>query len=164
MIEAYLAADVQCPLIMVGPLGWKYEKEMRMLENYTINTTTIDHRIIKKRKRIVHLEYVPFNTLVALIQGAKGLIFPSLYEGFGLPVLEAMSLRTPVITSNTSSLPEVGGDAPLYIDPYRIQEITDAIVTLDNDRVLSERCIAKGLEQVKKFSPEEYRKRLATIY
>ncbi|WP_420794995.1 glycosyltransferase family 4 protein [Pseudodesulfovibrio mercurii] len=152
LIEAYLAANVQSPLVIVGPFGWKYEREKRTMEAHAPG------------RKIIHLEYVPFDALVALIQGARGLVFPSLYEGFGLPVLEAMSLGTPVITSNTSSLPEVGGDAPLYVDPYRPREITDAILAFENDRELRERCIAKGKKQAGRFAPERYRERLAALY
>ncbi|XXJ18846.1 glycosyltransferase family 4 protein [Desulfovibrio caledoniensis] len=152
LIEAYLAANVQSPLVIVGPFGWKYEREKRTFEE------------LAPGRKIIHLEYVPFNALVALVQGARGLVFPSLYEGFGLPVLEAMTLGTPVITSNTSSLPEVGGDAPLYVDPYRPREIAEAIHALENDRELRDRCRARGREQAGQFTPEKYRERLAAIY
>ena len=92
---------------------------------------------------------------VALYRGSISLIFPSLYEGFGLPVLEAQSLGVPVITSNTSSLPEVGGDGALYVDPYVPQEIADAMIKLSTNETLRNELIQKGTENVKRFSWDE---------
>ncbi|WP_280571300.1 glycosyltransferase family 1 protein, partial [Chromohalobacter sp. 296-RDG] len=90
--------------------------------------------------------------LPSLYKGARGLLFPSLYEGFGLPVLEAMACGTPVLTSNVTSLPEVAGDAALLVDPARIEEIASGIEQLENDKQLRAELIAKGLERVKGFT------------
>lgn len=110
------------------------------------------------------MPYAPFPLLVSLIRGAKVAMFPSLYEGFGLPVLEAMLLGTPVICSNTSSLPEVAGDAALMVDPYDTQALTQAIRTLDADAALREHYVALGRDQAERYSPEVYRERLRTVY
>ena len=82
-------------------------------------------------------------------------VLPSLYEGFGLPVLEAMQYGCPVITSNVSSLPEAGGDACLYIDPQNVADITAKMKMLLEDKNLRASLIEKGYEQVKKFSWEK---------
>ena len=80
---------------------------------------------------------------------------PSLYEGFGLPVLEAMEYGCPVITSNISSLPEAGGDAALYVDPQSTDDLKKSLELVINDKKLREKLIKKGYEQVKKFSWEK---------
>ena len=113
---------------------------------------------------MIQLPYAPFPLLVSLIRGAKAALFPSLYEGFGLPVLEAMLLGTPVISSNTSSLPEVAGEAALMVDPYDTQEITQAIRALDADEGLRGEYVARGRKQADLYSPESYRERLKHVY
>jgi glycosyltransferase involved in cell wall biosynthesis len=102
--------------------------------------------------------------LVSLIRGARAVIFPSLYEGFGLPVLEAMQLGTPVITSRTSSLPEIGGDAALYVNPYDINDIARAIRTIASDQGLRAELARRGLVQAELFSVARYRERVAELY
>lgn len=97
------------------------------------------------------LEYVPFRELSALYSGATALVYPSLYEGFGFPPLEAMACGCPVITSNISSLPEVCGDGALYVDPYDVEAIAEAITRLASDEALREQLRIKGLMQAKLF-------------
>ena len=87
--------------------------------------------------------------LVTLIRGARAVLFPSLYEGFGLPVLEAMLLGTPVVTSRASSMPEIAGDAALYVDPYDVDDIADAIKTISADSGL--RITTKYIPTVRSF-------------
>ncbi|RMF79830.1 MAG: glycosyltransferase family 1 protein [Chloroflexi bacterium] len=88
----------------------------------------------------------------ALYAGALALVFPSLYEGFGFPVLEAMSCGTPVIASHTSSLPELVGDAGLLVDPFDVDAIADAMTQIADDDVLRQSLREKGLAQIKKFT------------
>ena len=107
---------------------------------------------------------MPLATLVSLIRGAKATLFPSLYEGFGLPVLESMMLGTPVLTSNAGSLPEVAGDAALVVDPYDTQAIKRGIQALDSDADLRADLIARGRAQAALFSPKLYQDRLAGFY
>ena len=102
--------------------------------------------------QVKFLNYLPYNELPSILAGAIALVLPSLWEGFGLPVLEAMACGTPVITSNLSSLPEVAGDAALLIDPYRIEEITAAIKTVATDEEVRSQLSKLGLERVKQFS------------
>ena len=102
--------------------------------------------------------------LPALYSGARALVMASLYEGFGLPVLEAFACGAPVICGNISSLPEVAGQAALLVDPYDVSAICDAIVTLENNAVLREELIAAGYLQAKRFSWEESARQLRAIY
>ena len=82
------------------------------------------------------------------------MVFPSLYEGFGLPPLEAMVFGCPTITSNAASLPEICGDATIYFDPYDIDEITDSMMQIMGSATLRAKMVEKGYKQVKKFSKE----------
>ncbi|MBC7811876.1 MAG: glycosyltransferase family 4 protein [Burkholderiales bacterium] len=102
--------------------------------------------------------------LPALYSAAECVALPSLYEGFGLPVLEAMACGTPVVTSNISSLPEVAGDAALLIDPRDQEAITDAVRRLISDSQLSADLVARGLERVQQFTWDAAAVQLRQIY
>jgi glycosyltransferase involved in cell wall biosynthesis len=101
------------------------------------------------------LNYVPYDELPIIINQAIALVFPTLWEGFGLPVLEAMACGTPVITSNISSLPEVAGDAAILINPYHIEEITAAMKMIINDSEIRKQLSKQGLKRVNQFSWEK---------
>lgn len=103
---------------------------------------------------IMYLGYVPDEDLPVLYSGAVGAIYVSLYEGFGLPVLEAMACGTPVLASNVTSLPEVVGDAGLLVDPYDVEAIAHGICRLIGDSALREELKRKGLERAKQFTWE----------
>nr|WP_322096305.1 glycosyltransferase family 1 protein [Phormidium tenue] len=105
--------------------------------------------------QVKFLDYVPYEDLPKIISSAIALVFPSLWEGFGLPVLEAMACGTPVITSNLSSLPEVAGDAAILIDPYNVEEIADAMQAIANDTGLRSHLSQLGLQRAKQFSWEK---------
>lgn len=105
--------------------------------------------------RVKFLAYVPYDDLPRLINQATALVFPSLWEGFGLPVLEAMACGTPVITSNVSSLPEVAGQAAVLIDPYSVGELAEAMTAVARDRSLWLTLHRAGLAQAKRFSWEQ---------
>jgi glycosyltransferase involved in cell wall biosynthesis len=108
----------------------------------------------KVRGSVRFFGFVPEPTLVALYKIADVFVFPSLYEGFGLPPLEAMANGTPVVTSNISSLPEVVGDAALTVDPYNIDDIARAIRRILNEPDLREKMIKSGYERAGHFSWE----------
>lgn len=163
LIEAYLSSQVDTPLVIVGAQAWKSEQELKLLGETETVYGSLERRR-GARKRIIQMPYAPFPLLVSLIRGAKVAMFPSLYEGFGLPVLEAMLLGTPVICSNTSSLPEVAGDAALMVDPYDTQAITEAIRAMDADAALRDHYIALGYQQAARYSPEIYRENLKAVY
>src|SRR5438270_9675109 len=119
----------------------------------------------RRAGRGIHrLQYVTFATLVTLIRGARAVIFPSLYEGFGLPVLEAMLLGTPVVASCEGALPEVAGEAALLVDPYDTDQIARAIATIVSDADLRAELARRGPLQAAKFSVERYRERVAAVY
>jgi glycosyltransferase involved in cell wall biosynthesis len=152
IIEGYLSSQVKEPLVLVGKPAWKADRELRVLSE----TSHGD--------RVRRFEYVSFPFLVSLIRGAKAVVFPSLYEGFGLPILEAMLLGTPVLTSDRSSIPEITGDAAIHVDPYDTRAIADALQTLSANDALCADLSAKGRRQAELFSPERYRERVAALY
>ncbi|MGB8846142.1 MAG: glycosyltransferase family 1 protein, partial [Terracidiphilus sp.] len=110
------------------------------------------------------LGYVPIDVLRIFFDMAKVFVFPSLYEGFGLPPLEAMAHGTPVVASNTSALPEVVGNAALLVNPENVFEISRALHRMLTDQPLRERMKAAGIEQARRFSWETSVRRMVAIY
>lgn len=104
------------------------------------------------RAHVVEMGYVPDADLPLLYGAAQMFLFPSLWEGFGIPVIEAMACGTPVITSNLSSLPEVSGDAALLVDPYRVEDIAAAMLKLWQDEALRADLRERGLRNARRFS------------
>jgi len=140
LIEAFNKLnDKNITLAITGKVG-KYQKQM--IESYNI-------------KNVTFIGYVDFNDLPYFYSAAIAMVYPSLYEGFGLPPLEAMSCDCPVIVSNTSSLPEVCGEAAEYINPTDVESIKNGIIKVVYDKEYRQSLIEKGREQVKKFSWEE---------
>ena len=107
---------------------------------------------------------LPDDELDALYRGAAGFVYPALYEGFGLPVLEAMSRGVPVITSTTSSLPEVAGEAAFGVDPGSVRELASAIEALATDRALAEKLAKRGLARAERFSWDETARQTLDVY
>ncbi|OHY34124.1 mannosyltransferase [Cylindrospermopsis raciborskii CS-508] len=128
-------------LWLVGPTDKRYTSLLQT----QIQTLGIDH-LVK------FLNYVPYKELPIIINQALALVFPSLWEGFGLPVLEAMACGTPVITSNISSLPEVTGDAAILINPYDPQEIATAMTTIIYDSDCRKQLSKLGIKRASQFS------------
>jgi glycosyltransferase involved in cell wall biosynthesis len=155
LIEAYLSIQTDVPLVIVGAKAWQSDDELKLIAGGGHGPAA---------RRILQLDYLPRALLLRLIRGARGVVFPSLYEGFGLPVLEAMQLGTPVITSNTSSLPEIGGDAVLAVDPYSVPAIAAALRRLDGDDDLRAAMAERGVARAEEFSPRRYAERLAMLY
>lgn len=164
MIEAYLTSNIEARLVIVGARAWKSEGELRYINDNNIVDSTGIKTNLSIGDRVILLSYMTFEMLVSLIRGAKAAIFPSIYEGFGLPALEAMSLGTPVICSNASSLPEVVGDAALMVDPYDTSDIASAIRKIDADPDLREELGRRGRLQAEQFSRDQYRARLKALY
>lgn len=127
---------------------------------------SISHLIHERNidQSISMLGFVPDEDLVKFYNLADIFIYPSLYEGFGLPVLEAMACGTPVITSNTSSLPEVAGDAAVLIDPSNQSQMVDAIQNIVENRAWAEELKERGLERCKKFSWKSAAKTTCEIF
>ena len=164
LIDAYAASGTKRPLVIAGGFGWQYESDVAKINDERFLRYRFAENVISPRRQIRHLSYVPFEQLVALIRGARALLFPSLYEGFGLPVLEAMQLGAPVMTSNVASLPEVTGDAAILVNPHDIGDIARAIKTLDDDDDLRDELRARGRIRAQLFSPEKYRERISQVY
>ncbi|MGH7092253.1 MAG: glycosyltransferase, partial [Stellaceae bacterium] len=160
LLDAYLASAVEVPLVIVSGGGWSNAVETRMLAAIEAQECALPVH----KKNVRRLDYVGRPALLSLIKGAAAVVFPSLYEGFGLPVLEAMTLGTPVITSRVSSLPEIGGDAVLYVDPHDTADIARAIKAVVADPDLRADMIARGLRQAELFSLARYRERIAALY
>ncbi|MBD2000699.1 glycosyltransferase family 4 protein [Leptolyngbya sp. FACHB-541] len=113
--------------------------------------------------QVKFLNYVDYAELPKVINQAIALVFPSLWEGFGLPVLEAMACGTPVITSNVSSLPEVAGDAAILVNPYEVAEITEAMQTVASDAGVRSQLRSAGLARASQFSWEKTGQRTAEV-
>lgn len=109
----------------------------------------------KKKQNIRFIQAISNDELIKHYNESKLFIFPSFYEGFGLPVLEAMACGTPVICSNTTSLPEVGGDAVIYCNPYDVNDMKEKIELILNNESLQKEMIKKGLDRAKLFSWEK---------
>ena len=107
---------------------------------------------LNSKSRIVFLDYVPIAELPSLYSMAQALVFASLYEGFGLPILEAMACGCPVITSKVTSIPEVAGDSALYVDPYDVDSIAQGINRAIDDAEFRKTLIQQGLERAALFS------------
>jgi len=119
--------------------------------------------LIEGNHNIVFTGYVSDEELVGLYKNAKLFIFPSLYEGFGIPPLEAMACNCPTVVSNVASIPEVCADASYYIDPNNINSIAKGIYEVINDETLQNELKQKGIQRVKKFSWEDSARKIAEI-
>lgn len=137
------AGSMDLELVIIGKKGWLYEEILAAPEKFGV------------KERVKFLHSVDDEELQVFYKHAVCYVLPSLYEGFGLPVLEAMQYKCPVITSNVSSLPEAGGDAALYVDPEDTDDIAEKILKLIKDEKLRKELVEKGKEQVKKFSWEK---------
>ena len=118
----------------------------------------------KLHKHVRFLGYVSDQTLSVLYRLASAFVFPSLYEGFGLPPLEAMASGTPVVTSNVSSLPEIAGDAAILVDPYDVDSIVDGMRRVLSDPALAAELRRKGIERAREFSWERSVAKTRQVY
>lgn len=155
--EAFLTSGSNTPLVIIGAPGWLDKPETSLIDQIGQTNRPISNLIRRH-------EYTSLPLLISLIRGAKAVLFPSLYEGFGLPVLEAMSLSTAVMTSNYGALAEIAGEAAHLVDPQDVASIRSGIRTLDNDPALVAHLEAQGLVQAERFSINRYRERLAVAY
>lgn len=155
LIEAYLEIDTPIPLVIAGPRGWMWEQEVG---------AALAPLSEQARARIKFTGYVDRQDLRRLYAGAHIFVYPSLYEGFGLPALEAMISGAPVITSKTSSLPEVCGEAALYVDPFDKTDLRNKIERLLGDNALRATLTQSGKERARMFSFEVYLKALGEAY
>ena len=149
LIEAFSKIEEDVILVIVGKTtepgrkAWKYQEILDTPEKLGVEN------------KVIFTGFVPTEELPALLSGSKVFVLPSLWEGFGIPVLEAMACGTPVIVSNVSSLPEVAGDAGTFVDPYSVGSIINGIQNLLKDENLRQKKVQLGLEKVKGFSWEK---------
>lgn len=155
LIKAYYKLKEDCKgykLVIVGPKVRTYEEIFETVEKLNL------------QKDVIFTGYVPDDDLPKLYNAASLFVYPSLYEGFGLPPLEAMSCGTPVITSNAASLPEVVGDAGITVDTYDVDRLAKAIKEVLSNDGLREDMVKKGLKRAKMFSWEKTAKETLKIY
>jgi glycosyltransferase involved in cell wall biosynthesis len=162
LLQAFLISKTDHKLVIVGKDGWLFEEVNRFLDMYENLSNTVNP--LAKNSRIIRLPYLPFIGLMYLLKGAKALSFISTYEGFGLPVLEAMQMGCPVITSNQPPLTEIAEDAAHYVDPYSLNDIKNAIERLSSDDALVAILKEKGYTQAEKFSVSHYQEKLKQGY
>lgn len=144
--------DIDEKLVITGRKGWLYGETLKKIEYSSLSDN------------IVLSGFVDDDDLPSLYSGAKIFLYPSLFEGFGLPVLEAMACGVPVITSNCSSLPEIAGNAAMFVNPKNVVEIVNAMEILISNNNLREELSAKGLERAKIFSWDKTAKETIKLY
>jgi glycosyltransferase involved in cell wall biosynthesis len=145
--QRVIAAFAQLPrqfhyeLWLVGPEDPRYTPQLR----HQVNELGLGHQV-------KFLDFLPEEELLTVLNQALALVFPSLWEGFGLPILEAMACGTPVITANLASMPEVAGNAALLVDPYRVEEIAQAMERLGRKDTLRSHLRQAGFQRIQHFS------------
>ncbi|HIC88006.1 MAG TPA: glycosyltransferase family 1 protein, partial [Anaerolineae bacterium] len=137
-IAGHRGRDLQ--LVLAGGKGWLYEPLLRRVQELGL------------ADRVIFTGYVPDEDVAPLLSGAVCFAFPSLYEGFGFPVLEAMACGTPVVCANSASLPEVAGDAAWLVDPLDVEAIAEGLDRVLNDDALRAELIERGFANVRRFS------------
>jgi glycosyltransferase involved in cell wall biosynthesis len=140
LIRAFQTMPEKYKLVMVGKRGWMYREILASVDSLHL------------AGRVKFLDYVAAADLPALYSGALLCAFPSLYEGFGFPILEAQACGTPVVCSNTSSLPEVAGEGAEFFDPNDVDAISRAILRVLGDDVLRSQLISKGSANLTRFA------------
>lgn len=155
LIYAYAAlneTNSEVPtLVLAGQKGWYYDEIFAAVET------------LRLEDKVKFIGYVPDEDVPLLLRGAKIFVFPSLYEGFGLPPLEAMACGTPVVTSNTASLSEIAKDAAVMVDPMSVQSIADGIHVLLTDEIMRKRMVEAGLQRAKMYTWEKATERIVNI-
>ncbi|WP_461343649.1 glycosyltransferase family 4 protein [Brevundimonas sp. GN22] len=157
IVEAYATSGCDIPLVLVGKIGWLEKSQLELIETIRSSQSGLSQRIIQ-------YDFLSKNLLYTLIRGARATIFPSLYEGFGLPILESMALGTPVITSRGGATQEIGGDAGVYVDPHDVSSIRQAIRFMSDTISESDEIVCRGRKVAAKFSNVAYRERLDAVY
>ncbi len=155
LVRAYALAvreGVDVKLVITGKKGWYFEGLFKLVDDLNL------------KDRVIFSGYVAEKDLPALYSGARAFVFPSLYEGFGLPPLEAMACGTPVISSSTSSMPEVIGKAGILISPKDERVWARNILKILHDKALGRTLSQMGLRQAKKFSWEETARQTIDVY
>ncbi len=142
LLEAYarITAEERLPLLLGGGKGWLYDEIFATIEKYNLGDS------------VHHLGFIPADELPFWYNSAEVFLFPSVFEGFGLPVLEAMACGTPIVTSNASSLPEVARDAGLCIDPHDVNQWADTLRFIYQNADWRDEASQKGLDKAQRFT------------
>lgn len=159
LLRAYshLTPDIRPTLVLAGaPVHW-------IPGGSEIMTSAMRSLPVDVRDKVVLTGYISEKHKIALLTGAEALVYPSVYEGFGMPVLEAMACGTPVLTSNLSSLPEVAGEAAVLVDPYETAAIADGMERLLTDDGLRGRLREEGLARARQFTWAETARQTAKV-
>ena len=151
-LKARLSTNELPRLVLVGKRAWLYDETLRALEETGLSNL------------VILTGYVPQSDLPALYSGALCFVYPSYFEGFGLPPLEAMKCGAPVIVGNTTSLPEVVGNAALSVDPYDVEAIAAGIERLIKDSVLRDQLSVKGLARAEMFDWQKTARQTLRVY
>lgn len=158
LIAAHRASGTGAPLILAGPDGWRAGEQLQGAPVRPLEEQG------SKPGGVWRAPWLPRPALLDLLRGARALLFPSLAEGFGLPIAEAMALGVPVLTSAGGATAEIAGGAALLVDPTDAAAIAAGITALDHDGDLRGRLIAAGLQRAAAFTPEACMRRLAPMY
>ena len=159
LIEACLKANI--PLVLTGEAFMSSDFDRKNPWNQDL---AIVQEISKENKNIIRIGFVSDDDLTSLYNMAAVFVMPSLYEGFGLPILEAMSCGCPVITSKEGSLPEVAGNAAFYVDAYSIDSISEGIIKVFSNADLRKELSEKGIKQAQKFSWKKTAEKTIKVY
>lgn len=155
LVDAYLKLKndyhIEEKLVISGGKGWSWQPIMDKINS-------------ARKDGVLYIEYAPFEHLKSLYSGATTLVLPALYEGFGLPPLEAMACGTPPSVSNISSLPEVVGDAGVYFDPSSVDSIAEGLMKILGDKQLQEELSKKGLERAKQFTWDKTAQTILNVF
>ena len=149
------------PLVVIGNGKKDKEKAKQLMADNGMSDKLI---LLNELPESKDADFTTAKDFPAIYQQAIALVYPSIFEGFGAPLLEAMYSGIPVISSNTSCLPEVGGDAAIYFDPFDIKAIAENLIQVSTDPQLRKLMIEKGFEQVKKFTQAQYAKDIMNVY
>ncbi|VXC38861.1 putative Glycosyltransferase family 1 protein [Bacillus sp. 349Y] len=155
MIDAFIEAThtKEFQLVIVGEKGWLYDEILERMEKLKCS-----------KNKVIFTGGVSENKLVNLYKGSYCLLYPTIAEGFGIPLLEAMAVNKPIITSDTTSLPEVARDAALYVNPMSVKSIATAIVKIIEDEKIRKKLVDRGTKILKEYDRKKIAENMINVY
>jgi glycosyltransferase involved in cell wall biosynthesis len=169
LLDAYFKADTTLPLVICSNTGWLNDETLARLDDAARSFDLLrgsprnQHLAWWEGKRIVRVQNAGDTHIARLIRGARALVYPSFYEGFGLPVLEAMQLGTPVITARASSTAEIAADACVLVDPFSVTDLALALDRVCRDDALCSQLAEAGMRRAMFFSEDAFNKRIGAL-